>query len=198
MTVFSDQSLVRGRKFPAQDVQLMLLTLLAQGSTHGYALTRQLATLSHGFYHPSPGVMYPALAAMHRLGWVDVDAGQGRKNYRITDAGRAHLAAERERAELLFAQLEHASRKMAWLKHEARGEPFDIGADGEDLASGFLPDYVLARQTLRRALLRHAQATPAQQRKIAAILRRASAELARIPAVSPAPAVLNDPLQESP
>ncbi|MFP4906529.1 PadR family transcriptional regulator, partial [Paraburkholderia sp. BR14261] len=46
----------RGRKFTSEDLQLMLLVLLAERPSHGYELIKALDARSNGFYSPSPGM----------------------------------------------------------------------------------------------------------------------------------------------
>ncbi|CPK21161.1 PadR family transcriptional regulator [Bordetella pertussis] len=95
----------------------------------------------------------------------------------LAEPGRAHLQANRERVTLLMAQLAHVGRKMEWMRRAWAGQPIETGSEGEDLATGWLPEYVQARMALKQALARHADATPARQRQLAAILARAAAEL---------------------
>lgn len=173
----SDPSLVRGRKFAGEDVALLLLSLLAQGPAHGYALRQALQTRSQGYYVPSPGVLYPALALLQARAWASVSACGTRKAYAATAAGLAHLHAEHARLARLWATLDHAARKTAWLRRTWSGEPQPLGSEGEDPASGWLPEFVAARQALKEALLLRTAAPPGQQRALARILARAAADI---------------------
>ena len=71
-------------------LRLYLLKLLDESPRHGYDLMK---SLSHGTYTPSAGTIYPRLARLERDGLVERYDDGGRKTYRITDAGRAELAA---------------------------------------------------------------------------------------------------------
>ena len=176
----------RGRKFGADDLQLMLLSLLQEQPRHGYELIKELEARSNGFYTPSPGVVYPALTYLEELDYATVEIHGNRKRYHVTEIGRGHLAAHQERVELLFAALGHAARKMAWMKQAWRGAGGQEDADAQaEEESGWLREFVDARRALKAALLRHSAATPDAQRRIAAILRRAAAE---IEAGQPSPA----------
>lgn len=166
--------MLRGRKFGADELQLMLLALLEEQARHGYELIKELETRSNGYYSPSPGVIYPALTYLEELDYATVEAHGNRKRYHLAPAGRAHLDAQRERVELLFAGLQHAARKMAWMKQAWQGE---AGVQEAAEASGWLREFVEARRALREALLRRSQADAGEQRRIAAILRRAAAEI---------------------
>ena len=59
----------RGRKFTSEDLQLMLLVLLAERPSHGYELIKALDARSNGFYSPSPrhGLPGPHVSRRTRL-----------------------------------------------------------------------------------------------------------------------------------
>jgi len=177
MTTISDAGgrMMRGRKFGAGELQLMLLVLLEERPCHGYELIKELETRSNGFYTPSPGVIYPALTYLEELDYATVETHGNRKRYHLAAPGRAHLDAHRERAGLLFAGLQHAARKMVWMKQAWRGE---AGVQEAERASGWLQEFVEARRALRETLLRRTGAGAAEQRRVAAILRRAAREIA--------------------
>ena len=63
----------RGRRFTSDDLQLLLLALLAERPSHGYELIRALDARSNGFYSPSPGMVYPALTYLEEVGHVTVE-----------------------------------------------------------------------------------------------------------------------------
>ncbi|MCO8648820.1 PadR family transcriptional regulator, partial [Burkholderia multivorans] len=54
---FGDDGMPRGRQFTSDDLQLLLLALLAEQPSHGYELIKALDTRSSGFYSPSPGMV---------------------------------------------------------------------------------------------------------------------------------------------
>jgi DNA-binding PadR family transcriptional regulator len=153
-------------------LQLLLLALIAEQPSHGYELIRALETRSGGFYVPSPGMMYPALAAMEDLGWVTIQLEGTRKRYALSDEGRAHLDANREHVDMLLARLDEAARKMALMRSAlAEGE---AGPGGRGSVSAELHD---ARHALKHALASRAGASAEEQQRIAAILARAAAEI---------------------
>ncbi|ABC34311.1 PadR family transcriptional regulator [Burkholderia thailandensis] len=169
-----DDAMPRGRQFSANDLQLLLLALLAEQPSHGYELIKALDTRSSGFYTPSPGMVYPALTYLEELGYVTVQVEGNRKRYALADAGRAHLDAQRERVEMLFAKLAHLGRKMEFMRRAFAGE---APAAPDDDTRGWLPEFVEARMALKQALLRKSSAGADEQRRIAAILRRAVADI---------------------
>jgi len=170
---------MRGRKFSAADLALMLLSLLSEEDAprHGYELINALNARSNGFYKPSPGTVYPALAALQAEGFATMETAGSRKHYRLSSTGHAHLNAQRERADRLFAGLRHVSRKMAWMQRTLATEDMETGPDGQDLATGWVPAFVQQRRALKQALFEASDACPDEQRRIAAILARAVAEI---------------------
>lgn len=169
----------RGRKVSADDLQLMLLSLLEQTPSHGYELIKALGTLSNGYYTPSPGMVYPALTYLEELGQTTVEPQGSKKRYHLSPEGHERLQAHRQHVELLFEKLRHIARKMEWMRQAWSGEPRQSGPEGEDLATGWVPEYVHAHQALRHALLKTSSATPAEQRRVADILQRAVQAIAR-------------------
>lgn len=169
-----DDTLPRGRQFTADDLQLLLLALLAEQPSHGYELIKALDTRSNGFYSPSPGMVYPALTYLEEVGFVTVQLDGNRKRYELNDAGRAHLASQRERVDMLFARIMHLARKMEFMRRAFAGE---APRDASDDRQGWLPEFVDARVALRHALLRRNDAGTDEQRRIAEILRRATDEI---------------------
>lgn len=166
----------RGRKVTADDLQLMLLGLLEQNPSHGYELIKALGAMSNGFYTPSPGMVYPALTYLEELGYATVEQEGSKKRYHLAEPGRAHLDANRERLSVMFNKLKHVARKMDWMRQAWSGEPRAAAGDDEN-AAGWIDEFVHARQAIRHALLQRTDASPAEQRRIAAILRRATEEI---------------------
>lgn len=78
----------------------LLLAILAERESYGYAILKRVSELSGGRLEWSDGMLYPVLHRLERLGyiagkWQKSESGRPRKYYRITPAGKAHLAAER-------------------------------------------------------------------------------------------------------
>lgn len=161
----------RGRKFSSDDLQLLLLALLAEAPRHGYELIKLLDARSNGFYSPSPGMVYPALTYLEEIGYATVEATGNRKCYDLAEAGREYLAAHREHADLMLARLSHFGRKMDMVRRAFAGE------DPSEAPAGWQPELNAARQALKKALLLRTDAEPEEQRRIAAILARATAEI---------------------
>ncbi|MFM0245908.1 PadR family transcriptional regulator [Paraburkholderia sediminicola] len=162
----------RGRKFSSDDLQLLLLSMIEAQPSHGYELIKALETRSNGFYSPSPGMVYPALTYLEELGYVTVQLEGNRKRYELSETGREYLGANRDRVELMLAKLTHIARKMDSVRRAFAGEePADISE------GGWLPELSEARRALKHALLRRDNVPADEQRRIAAILMRATKEI---------------------
>ena len=164
--------LSRGRKFDAAELRLMLLWLLQQSPGHGYELARHLRELSHGYYAPSPGALYPALAQLESGGLLRSETSGKRRTHHITAAGIEQLQQQREQADTLLAILRHAGRRMLWLQQAGQDQA------AATAATGWLPEYVEARRALKSALLALEDADHDAQRRIIDVLQHAIAELA--------------------
>ncbi|WP_326558969.1 PadR family transcriptional regulator [Micromonospora sp. NBC_01796] len=78
----------------------LVLGILAEGESYGYAILKQVNELSGGQLEWTDGLLYPLLHRLERLGHVDSawetpPGGRRRKYYRITDQGRSELAEQR-------------------------------------------------------------------------------------------------------
>jgi PadR family transcriptional regulator PadR len=77
----------------------MVLGILAEADSYGYAILRRINELSDGELDWTEGLLYPLLHRLERLGFVEASwrsvAGRRRKYYRITTRGRAELAEQR-------------------------------------------------------------------------------------------------------
>jgi DNA-binding PadR family transcriptional regulator len=60
---------------------------------HGYEMMQELAERTQGLWRPSPGSLYPALQLLEDQGLVRSESADGRRQFTLTDEGRAELAA---------------------------------------------------------------------------------------------------------
>jgi DNA-binding PadR family transcriptional regulator len=181
-----DDGMPRGRKFSSDDLQLLLLALLAEEARHGYELIKALEVRSNGFYSPSPGMVYPALTYLEELGYATVELEGNRKRYALAEPGRSYLEANRARVDLMLAKLSHFARKMDSVRRAFSGEASDEGSDDNGNGSAWLPEFIQARRALKHALLMRTDVSASEQRRIAAILARATAEIEGTAARDPA------------
>jgi PadR family transcriptional regulator, regulatory protein PadR len=75
----------------------LVLAILAEGESYGYAILKRVRTVSGGELEWSDGMLYPLLHRLRRLGYVTTEwrtspEGRRRKYYMVTDEGRAALA----------------------------------------------------------------------------------------------------------
>jgi DNA-binding PadR family transcriptional regulator len=77
------------------ELPLVLLALLAEQPQGGYQLLGELSRRFAPTYRPSPGGVYPALAALRAEGLAKQVSGRG-SEYRLTARGRSLLAEKRE------------------------------------------------------------------------------------------------------
>ncbi|WP_314171399.1 PadR family transcriptional regulator [Streptomyces winkii] len=93
----------------------MVLGILAEGESYGYAILRRINDLSGGELEWTEGLLYPLLHRLERLGhvessWQSVAGERRRKYYRITDSGLAELAEQRRQWDTVVDAL-----KKVWL-----------------------------------------------------------------------------------
>lgn len=70
------------------NVRAAILSLLAERPMHGYEMIQELASRTNGVWRPSAGSIYPTLQLLEDEGLVESVAGEGRRRYSLTDAGR--------------------------------------------------------------------------------------------------------------
>lgn len=105
--------------FSHGSLRLYLLKLLDEAPRHGYELIQALGDRFGGTYSPSAGTIYPRLAKLEEEGLV-TKASDGRKTvYRITDAGRAELAARGDELGRVESEVTDSVRRLA---HEVRSD----------------------------------------------------------------------------
>jgi DNA-binding PadR family transcriptional regulator len=108
-------------------LRLYLLKLLEESPRHGYDVIRLLEDRFLGLYAPSPGTIYPRLQRLEAEGLVTRNEEDGRKVYRITDAGRQELARRRGELDELEAEIAGSVHGLAReLRDEVRGTVRDL------------------------------------------------------------------------
>jgi DNA-binding PadR family transcriptional regulator len=88
----------------------IVLAILAEGDSYGYAILQRVRELSGGRLEWTDGMLYPVLHRLERFGhvearWEVADSGRRRKYYRITPPGRAQLAEDRRQWQAVDATL---------------------------------------------------------------------------------------------
>lgn len=73
--------------------EALILTSLATGPKHGYALTKDMQAFAR--LRMAAGTLYEALGRLEGRGLIEAMTGEGRRRpYRLTDAGAAALESE--------------------------------------------------------------------------------------------------------
>jgi len=91
-----------GKDLVAASATPLVLAILAEGESYGYAIIKRVSELSGGHLQWTDGMLYPVLHRLERQQliastWGASDTGRRRKYYRLTKKGRTHLDAERKR-----------------------------------------------------------------------------------------------------
>jgi len=78
----------------------LVLAILSDGESYGYAVIKRVAELSGGELQWTDGMLYPLLHRLERNGLVEAfwgrsETGRQRKYYRLTRSGAEHLKGQR-------------------------------------------------------------------------------------------------------
>jgi PadR family transcriptional regulator, regulatory protein PadR len=87
------------RELVAASAEPLILSLLRQRESYGYAILQEIKARSQGRIQWTDGMLYPVLHRMERAGlidscWVEAETGRKRKYYSITRAGRKALGEQ--------------------------------------------------------------------------------------------------------
>ena len=79
----------------------LVLSVLTEGETYGYALIQRVRDLSQGRIEWTEGMLYPVLHWMEKQDlieseWREAETGRKRKYYRLRREGRKALQSERQ------------------------------------------------------------------------------------------------------
>jgi transcriptional regulator len=82
-------------------LDMLVLSTLGDEPMHGYAIALALQQTTDDVLRVEEGSLYPALYRMEKKGWVASSWGRSEANrraryYRLTAAGKRHLAAQTE------------------------------------------------------------------------------------------------------
>jgi DNA-binding PadR family transcriptional regulator len=108
---FDEERFFRGSRrwasFRKGDLKYVILDMLKDRPRHGYDIIRELEEQSHGFYKPSPGVIYPTLQMLEEMGYASSIEEEGKKIYSITEEGLKFLAAQSNIADDVRRKIKH-------------------------------------------------------------------------------------------
>jgi DNA-binding PadR family transcriptional regulator len=91
-----------GRFFGPGEVRMALLSMLGERPMHGYELMKQLEERSGGIYRASAGTVYPTLQQLEDEGLIEAEMREGKKTYKLTEAGHRELEQRREAVEQIW------------------------------------------------------------------------------------------------
>jgi DNA-binding PadR family transcriptional regulator len=90
-------------QLPLKPLELLILTVLAEGTRHGYGIRQDVLEQTEGAVEIEAGNLYRHIRALEDDGWVEqaprprAETDERRIYYRLTPPGRRVLAAEMSR-----------------------------------------------------------------------------------------------------
>ena len=173
-------------------LRLYLLRLLDEEPRHGYEVIRLLRDRFMGVYAPSPGTIYPRLARLEEEGLVTHDEENGRKVYRITEAGREELRNRGDELDELEEELSasvsdivrevredvretvrNLREELTWAAREMRRTERESRDDAADAAASAREEARDARDAAREQARQAKEAAWAQARNVRDAARQA-------------------------
>ncbi len=99
-----------GKDLVAASATPLVLSILSEGESYGYAIIKRVAELSGGELQWTDGMLYPVLHRLERNGYVESswgrsETGRRRKYYRLTDRGSEELASQRRQWQVVSSAL---------------------------------------------------------------------------------------------
>ncbi len=106
------------KELVAASTRPLLLAVLSQGESYGYAIINKVHDLSGGHLQWTDGMLYPVLHRLEKEGlirsrWVKSEVGRRRRYYELTDDGRVAVTEERLRWKSVDLALRKAWRLAA-------------------------------------------------------------------------------------
>ena len=126
----------RGPRMRRGDVRAAILALLREQQRNGYQIIQEIERRSSGLWKPSAGSVYPALQQLEDEGLIEAVEDAGRREFRLTDAGRAYADAH----------------------------PDELAAPWASVAGSIDEDFALALRDHGRGRRRHHPGRPGRQR----------------------------------
>ena len=100
-----------GKDLVAASATPLILAILSEGESYGYAIIKRVAELSSGELQWTDGMLYPVLHRLERNGlvtarWGRSESGRRRRYYRLTDGGEEELASQRQQWQVVETTLQ--------------------------------------------------------------------------------------------
>jgi DNA-binding PadR family transcriptional regulator len=95
----------------------LVLAILDEGETYGYAIQKRIDDLSAGELEWTDGMLYPLLHRLERLGYVEArwdspEGGRRRRYYCITPRGRSALSEQRRQWDVVSNAIHNVMRSF--------------------------------------------------------------------------------------
>ncbi len=87
------------------NVRSAILSLLSQHSYNGYGMIGAIAAHTDGAWRPSPGSIYPALAALQSDGLIESTGTSKRTEFELTEAGRNYVVQNAQEMAQVWAEV---------------------------------------------------------------------------------------------
>ena len=96
----------------------LVLAILAEGDSYGYAILKRVNELSGGNLQWTDGMLYPVLHRLERQGhirgkWDTSESGRKRKYYHLTAQGKAQLMEQRQQWQTVDSALRNIWRTVS-------------------------------------------------------------------------------------
>src|SRR5262245_1243535 len=93
----------------------LILSILRQGDSYGYAIIQQIHTLSDGDMEWADGMLYPILHRLESRKWIKsywgvAENGRKRKYYKLLKAGAKELDEQRRNWGIVHTMLERVAK----------------------------------------------------------------------------------------
>ncbi len=103
-----------GKDLVAASATPLVLAILSEGESYGYAILKRVDELSGGELQWTDGMLYPVLHRLERNGYVEAnwgkaESGRRRKYYRLTDSGSDELTSQRQQWQVVDSALRASS-----------------------------------------------------------------------------------------
>lgn len=99
-------------------LEMLVLSVLADGPLHGYAVIDELRVRSDDVFDLAEGTVYPVLHRLELSGFLSSDwsevSGRRRRSYRLTRAGNARLEQQHEGWLQFSSSVNTVLRRKPW------------------------------------------------------------------------------------
>jgi PadR family transcriptional regulator PadR len=103
-----------GKDLVAASATPLVLGILKEGKSYGYAIVKRVEELSGGEINWADGMLYPLLHRLERNGYIEAtwgisESGRKRKYYQLTIEGQEELARQLQQWELVHTTIRSIS-----------------------------------------------------------------------------------------